>query len=77
MIFGIGIDVLEFKRVREVYKRFGLDRVVVLRYLDGSGAPSSREQLRGVWMLVRRRVPVGKHPSGWDSNRRRGWLSLE
>jgi uncharacterized protein DUF6599 len=27
----------------EVYKRFGLDRVVVLRYLDGSGAPSSVE----------------------------------
>src|SRR5260370_11416694 len=27
----------------EVYKRFGLDRVVVLRYLDGSGAPNSVE----------------------------------
>jgi hypothetical protein len=27
----------------EVYKRFGLDRVVVLRYVDGSGAPSSVE----------------------------------
>jgi hypothetical protein len=27
----------------EVYKSFGLDRVVVLRYLDGSGAPSSVE----------------------------------
>ena len=27
----------------EVYKRFGLDRVVALRYVDGSGAPSSVE----------------------------------
>ncbi len=27
----------------EVYKRFGLDRVVVLRYVDGSGAPNSVE----------------------------------
>jgi hypothetical protein len=27
----------------EVYKRFGLDRVVVLRYVDGSGAPNSIE----------------------------------
>jgi hypothetical protein len=27
----------------EVYKRFGLDRVVVLRYIDGSGAPNSVE----------------------------------
>src|SRR5579872_5876017 len=27
----------------DVYKRFGLDRVVVLRYVDGSGAPSSVE----------------------------------
>jgi len=25
----------------ELYKRFGLDRVVVLRYVDGSGAPNS------------------------------------
>ncbi len=27
----------------EVYKRFGLDRVVVFRYVDGSGAPNSVE----------------------------------
>ena len=27
----------------EVYKRFGLDRVVVLRYVDGRGAPNSVE----------------------------------
>jgi hypothetical protein len=27
----------------EVYKRFGLDRVVVLRYIDGTGAPNSVE----------------------------------
>jgi hypothetical protein len=27
----------------EVYKRFGLDRVVVLRYVDGGGAPNSIE----------------------------------
>ena len=27
----------------EVYKRFDLDRVVVLRYIDGSGAPNSVE----------------------------------
>jgi hypothetical protein len=27
----------------EVYKRFGLERVVVLHYVDGSGAPSSVE----------------------------------
>jgi hypothetical protein len=27
----------------EVYKRFGLDRVVVLRFVDGSGAPNSVE----------------------------------
>jgi hypothetical protein len=27
----------------EVYKRFGLDRVVVLRYVDGTGAPNSVE----------------------------------
>jgi hypothetical protein len=27
----------------EVYKRFGLERVVVLRYVDGSGAPNSVE----------------------------------
>jgi hypothetical protein len=27
----------------EVYKRLGLDRVVVLRYVDGSGAPNSVE----------------------------------
>jgi hypothetical protein len=27
----------------EVYKRFGLDRVVALRYVDGSGAPNSVE----------------------------------
>ncbi len=27
----------------EVYKRFGLDRVAVLRYVDGSGAPNSVE----------------------------------
>jgi hypothetical protein len=27
----------------EVYKRFGLDRVVVLRYVDGSSAPNSVE----------------------------------
>jgi hypothetical protein len=27
----------------EVYKRFNLDRVVVLRYVDGSGAPNSVE----------------------------------
>jgi hypothetical protein len=27
----------------EVYKRFGLDRVVVLRYVDGQGAPNSVE----------------------------------
>jgi hypothetical protein len=27
----------------EVYKRFGLDRVVVLRYIDGKGAPNSVE----------------------------------
>ncbi|MDP9033346.1 MAG: hypothetical protein M3O50_00940 [Myxococcota bacterium] len=27
----------------DVYKRFGLDRLVVLRYIDGSGAPNSVE----------------------------------
>ena len=36
----------------EVYKRFGLDRVVVLRYVDGSGAP---EQRRGQPLALRDR----------------------
>ncbi len=53
----------------EVYKRFGLDRVVVLRYLDGSGAPSSVEvnlsrfkTLGGAYGMFTKRVVADGDP---------------
>jgi hypothetical protein len=54
----------------EVYKRFGLDRVVVLRYLDGSGAPSSVEvnlsrfkTLDGAYGMFTKRVVADGDPA--------------
>ncbi len=54
----------------EVYKRFGLDRVVVLRYVDGSGAPSSVEvnlsrfkTLDGAYGMFTKRVIADGDPA--------------
>jgi hypothetical protein len=53
----------------EVYKRFGLDRVVVLRYVDGSGAPNSVEvnlsrfsTLDGAYAMFTKRVVADGDP---------------
>jgi hypothetical protein len=54
----------------EVYKRFGLDRVVVLRYLDGSGAPNSVEvnlsrfaTIDGAYAMFTKRVVAEGDPA--------------
>ncbi len=55
----------------EVYKRFGLDRVVVLRYVDGSGAPNSVEvnlsrfaTSDGAYAMFTKRVVADGDPAG-------------
>ena len=52
MIFGIGIDVLEFKRVRDVYKRFG-DRFVERLLLPLERAQFERTQRRERFLAMR------------------------
>jgi hypothetical protein len=54
----------------EVYKRFGLDRVVVLRYVDGSGAPNSIEvnlsrfaTVDGAYAMFTKRVVADGDPA--------------
>lgn len=54
----------------EVYKRFGLDRVVVIRYVDGSGAPNSVEvnlsrfaTVDGAYAMFTTRVVAGGDPA--------------
>jgi len=54
----------------EVYKRFGLDRVVVLRYVDGSGAPNSVEvnvsrftSVDGAYAMFTKRVVADGDPA--------------
>jgi hypothetical protein len=54
----------------EVYKRFGLDRVVVLRYVDGSGAPNSVEvnvsrfgAVDGAYAMFTKRVVADGDPA--------------
>jgi hypothetical protein len=54
----------------EVYKRFGLDRVVVLRYVDGSGAPNSVEvslsrftTADGAYAMLTKRVVADGDPA--------------
>jgi hypothetical protein len=54
----------------EVYKRFGLDRVVVLRYVDGSGAPNSVEvnlsrfkTVDGAYAMFTKRVVADGDPA--------------
>jgi hypothetical protein len=54
----------------EVYKRFGLDRVVVLRYVDGSGAPNSVEvnlsrfaTVEGAYAMFTKRVVADGDPA--------------
>jgi hypothetical protein len=54
----------------EVYKRFGLDRVVVLRYVDGTGAPNSIEvnlsrftTLDGAYAMFTKRVVADGDPA--------------
>ena len=54
----------------EVYKRFGLERVVVLRYLDGSGAPNSVEvnvsrfaTVDGAYAMFTKRVVADGDPA--------------
>ena len=54
----------------EVYKRFGLDRVVVLRYVDGSGAPNSVEvnlsrftTVDGAYAMFTKRVVADADPA--------------
>jgi hypothetical protein len=54
----------------EVYKRFGLDRVVVLRYVDGGGAPSSVEvnlsrfaSVDGAYAMFTKRVVADADPA--------------
>jgi hypothetical protein len=53
-----------------VYKRFGLDRVVVLRYVDGSGAPNSVEvnvsrfsSVDGAYAMFTKRVVADGDPA--------------
>jgi len=55
----------------EVYKRFGLDRVVVLRYVDGTGAPNSVEvnlsrfkTADGAYAMFTKRVVADGDPAG-------------
>jgi hypothetical protein len=55
----------------EVYKRFGLDRVVVLRYVDGTGAPNSVEvnlsrfaTPDGAYAMFTKRVVADGDPAG-------------
>ncbi len=55
----------------EVYKRFGLDRVVVLRYVDGTGAPNSVEvnvsrfkTADGAYAMFSKRVVADGDPAG-------------
>ena len=52
MIFGIGIDVLEFKRVRDVYKRFG-DRFVERLLLPLERAQFERTQRQERFLAMR------------------------
>ena len=54
----------------EVYKRFDLDRVVVLRYVDGSGAPNSIEvnlsrfkSVDGAFAMFTKRVVADADPA--------------
>jgi hypothetical protein len=54
----------------EVYKRFGLDRVVVLRYVDGTGAPNSVEvnlsrfaTVDGAYAMFTKRVVADGDPA--------------
>jgi len=54
----------------EVYKRFGLDRVVVLRYVDGTGAPNSVEvnvsrfaSIDGAYAMFSKRVVADSDPA--------------
>lgn len=54
----------------EVYKRFGLDRVVALRYVDGSGAPNSVEvnlsrfaTVDGAYAMFTKRVVADGDPA--------------
>jgi len=54
----------------EVYKRFGLDRVVVLRYVDGTGAPNSVEvnlsrftSIDGAYAMFAKRVVADGDPA--------------
>jgi hypothetical protein len=54
----------------EVYKRFGLDRVVALRYVDGSGAPNSVEvnisrfkTIDGAYAMFTKRVVADGDPA--------------
>lgn len=54
----------------EVYKRFGLERVVVVRYVDGSGAPNSVEvnlsrfaTLDGAYAMFTKRVVADGDPA--------------
>ncbi len=55
----------------EVYKRFGLDRVVVLRYVDATGAPNSVEvnlsrfkSPDGAYAMFTKRVVADADPAG-------------
>jgi len=52
VIFGIGIDVLEFKRVRDVYKRFG-DRFVERLLLPLERAQFERTQRQERFLAMR------------------------
>jgi hypothetical protein len=54
----------------EVYKRFGLDRVVVLRYVDGTGSPNSVEvnlsrfkTMDGAYAMFTKRVVADGDPA--------------
>jgi hypothetical protein len=54
----------------EVYKRFGLDRVVALRYVDGTGAPNSVEvnisrftSVDGAYAMFTKRVVADGDPA--------------
>jgi hypothetical protein len=54
----------------EVYKRFGLDRVVALRYVDGTGAPNSVEvnlsrfaTVDGAYAMFTKRVVADGDPA--------------
>jgi hypothetical protein len=54
----------------EVYKRFGLDRVVVFRYVDGAGAPNSVEvnlsrfaTMDGAYAMFTKRIVADGDPA--------------